>query len=40
MKAEHDKCQNHMDNEEEWRKHMYILDELKRFHCTSDSDGE
>ena len=40
MKAEHDKCQNHMDNEEEWRKHMYILDALKRFHCTSDSDGE
>ena len=40
MKAEHDKCQNHTDNEEEWRKHMHILDALKSFHCSSDSDGE
>ena len=40
MKVEHDKCQNHTDNEEEWRKHMHILATLKSFHCTFDSDGE
>ena len=39
MKAEDDKCQNHTDNEE-WWKHMYILDALKSFHCTSNRDGK